>query len=269
MPEHGAEGHPTCIVPRARPPVVAVEARPVDVRIPGIQRRQGLHRPLVLDVRAPHPGDVPGTHVGKDVMDVTPHLHELTRPVSIRVLAVGHLVDVHLPVEAEEEPVSPLLRPERPASDEGVVAPGDDLRQRVRRLVRRLLLLVGAPAEDREVAAGARLVHQVGAESAESAGTAALVPVLTPFEQRHALPGVRLEAVGARHVPGRIDQAVLSAGDVRAPVDSRCGARLPVTTRRRGTRLSNVAARRAEGGCTPYGEEDGDQAESMDHSVEA
>src|SRR5204863_7159455 len=99
------------------PPVEAVEAGPVDVRVARVERAKvALERAgvVLVDVWAPHPAGVGGADGLEDPVHVPPGGDELAYPVAVGSLRPGIPVAVHLRVEPQEERMTPVPRADRP-----------------------------------------------------------------------------------------------------------------------------------------------------------
>ncbi len=131
---------------------------------------------------------------------------------------------VHLPVEAEEEGVPPIARFFGPFADVGVVAAFEGVGELEFGLVELRRGRLRGPAEHRDRAVGADLVHRTLRELVVVAGA----PVAVregggEVDHRSALAGHALELGDGAHVPGGLVAGQLAA-DPGAPVDRAGGA---------------------------------------------
>src|SRR6476469_2554685 len=221
--EESLEGLPAMGVGGRMPPVVDIEAGPVDPLTARVEAAQVLP---VVDVRvgAPDPGDLARSDAVEDAVDVSPGWDVFPRAVAVDLHRPREPGSVHLPVEAHEERVAPALRGAREAADAGVVAARDHIGE----------LEVGlpygidsdrgrAPAQERDGAVPPDLLHLPRGETVEVAAVRAILERHGELEKGHALVNDALEPPCGRHVIRRGGAGQLVA-DPGPPVEAMAAA---------------------------------------------
>ena len=151
-------------------------------------------------------------------MDVTPGLDVLRGGVAVHAHRPREPGSVHLPVEAQEERVAPVLRRRRPGRDVGIPLARDDRRQGEARLVHLERQGIGSPAEERDRAGTANVVHRDRVEGVERAGIrGAVLPRRGEVDERRALADLPLEGGERARIPRSLAARQLTS-DPRAPV---------------------------------------------------
>src|SRR5262249_30636356 len=145
--------------------------------------------------------------------------NELAVPVAVRSFSPRVPAAVHLPVELEEERMSPGFGGLGPLPDVGVVLALDQALQGEVGLVRLEWSRARSPAEERDRAVSADVLEPAHGKAVERADAGmAGRERRGEVDERQALSGEHLEAPGRPHVPGSLEPGEVSP-DPGSPED--------------------------------------------------